>query len=62
MKKPMNKPMKSAGLCLKEDDMMKFCILDTYLQQKLEIAEMHCNNYVSGNSTGTVHVIPPPPF
>ena len=49
MKKPMKKPMKSSGLCLKEEDMMKFCILNTSLQNKLEDAEMHCSGDMLGN-------------
>ena len=40
--KPMKKPMKDPGFCLEEDDMMKFCILGTSLQSKVEEAEYRC--------------------
>ena len=53
LKKPMKKPMMSAGFCLKEDDMMKFCISDSSLDSKLAIAEQSCNE---DSSSGNIYI------
>merc|ERR1712025_1513187 len=42
--KPMKKPMMAGGLCLKEEDMMKFCLVGSSLQSKTENAEENCND------------------